>query len=64
MYSNSYTRLSAVVFASLMAIAANAQDDSNAKSSNSKEEGGRNVMLNAASANGRARFKSDCLLPT
>ncbi len=52
MYSNSYTRLSAVVFASLMAITANAQNDSNAKSSNSKEEGGRNVMLNAASANG------------
>ncbi len=52
MYSNSYTRLSAVVLASLMAIAANAQDDNNAKSSNSKEEGGRNVMLNAASANG------------
>ena len=52
MYSNYCTKLSAVAFASLLAIAANAQNDSNAKSSNSKEEGDRNVMLNAASANG------------
>ncbi len=52
MYSNCYTKLSTVMFASLMAIAANAQNDGNAKSSNSKEEGDRNVMLNASSANG------------
>ena len=53
MYSNSnYTKLSALMLASFMAIAANAQSDKSSKSSNSKEEGNRNVMLNAASANG------------
>ena len=53
MYSNSnYTKLSALMLASFMAVAANAQNDKSSKSSNSKEEGNRNVMLNAASANG------------
>ena len=57
MYSNSnYTKLSALMLASFMAVAANAQNDKSSKSSNSKEEGNRNVMLNAASAN--------CPLPT
>ena len=53
MYSNSnYAKFPALVLASLMAMAANAQNDKSSKSSNSKEEGDRNVMLNAASANG------------
>jgi len=52
MYSNNHTRISAVVLATLMAMATNAQNDGNSKSANSKEESDRNVMLNAASANG------------
>lgn len=53
MYSNSnYAKFPALVLASLMAMAANAQNDKSSKSANSKEEGDRNVMLNAASANG------------
>ena len=52
MYSKS-KRFSAIALASLMAIAANAQkENGTSKSSNSKEESNRNVMLNAASANG------------
>lgn len=37
-----------------------AQQDSAKVLSNSKEEGNRNVMLNAASANGPREFPSDC----
>ena len=52
MYTKS-KRFSAIALASLMAIAANAQkENGTSKSSNSKEEGNRNVMLNASSANG------------
>ena len=53
MYSKNYKRFSAIALASVMAIAANAQnEEGSSKSANSKEEGNRNVMLNAASANG------------
>lgn len=53
MYTKNYKRFSAIALASLMAIAANAQkENGTSKSSNSKEEGNRNVMLNASSANG------------
>lgn len=58
MHSNNHQKLSAVVLASLMAVAANAQNDgANAKSANPKEESDRNVMLNAASANGPRELK-------
>ena len=53
MYSNNYTKISVLALASMMAAVTYAQNDkSSSKSSNSKEEGDRNVMLNAASANG------------
>lgn len=53
MYTKNYKRFSAIALASLMAIAANAQkENGTSKSANSKEEGNRNVMLNASSANG------------
>jgi len=52
MYSNNYTKISVLALASMMAAVTYAQNDKSSKSSNSKEEGDRNVMLNAASANG------------
>lgn len=50
MYSNSFQKISALALASCMTVAASAQNEE--KTSNPKEEGDRNVMLNAASANG------------
>ena len=41
-----------------------AQQDSTKVSSDSKEEGNRNVMLNAASANGPREISIGCLLYT
>lgn len=52
MQFNSYARFSALALVSFFTMTANAQNDESSKSSNSKEEGDRNVMLNAASANG------------
>ena len=50
MYPYSFKKISVLALASCMTVAASAQNEENA--SNPKEEGDRNVMLNAASANG------------
>ena len=47
-----YNRYAALALASFLTLAAGAQEESQSKSSSSKEEGNRNVMLNASSANG------------
>ncbi len=46
-----YNRYAALAFATFLTLAAGAQEENQSKSSN-KEEGNRNVMLNASSANG------------
>ena len=50
MYPYSFKKISVLALASCMTVAASAQNEE--KASNPKEEGDRNVMLNAASANG------------
>ena len=47
-----YNRYAALALASFLTLAAGAQEETQSKSSSSKEEGNRNVMLNASSANG------------
>ena len=54
-------RLSTVALASVLSLTyVQAQDTKTDSEGSDKEEGNRNVMLNASSANG-VRYRSDCL---